>query len=85
MYVRFGHSVCIDRRSGLRRGCSDSVTWFAWRAHNCNRAVGLAAGTGGGLLSSRNNCMATIEPTARHGVVIEKVVDNALLCVQVIV
>ena len=85
MYVRFGHRVCTDRCSGLHRGCSDSVTWFAWRAHNCNRAVGLAAGTGGGLLSSRNNCMATIEPTARHGVVIEKVIDNALLCVQVIV
>jgi len=29
--------------------------------------------------------MATIETTARHGVVIEKVIDNALLCVQVIV
>jgi hypothetical protein len=29
--------------------------------------------------------MATIETTARHGVMIEKVIVNALLCVQVIV
>jgi hypothetical protein len=29
--------------------------------------------------------MATIETTARHGVMIEKVIANALLCVQVVV
>jgi hypothetical protein len=29
--------------------------------------------------------MATIETTARHGVMIEKVIVNALLCVPVIV
>ena len=29
--------------------------------------------------------MATIETTARHGVMIEKVIVNALLCIQVIV
>ena len=79
------HSVCLDRCNSFRRGCLDSLSWYACRARTSNKAVGLAAATGAGLLISRIDCTARIEATARHGVMIEKVIVNALLCVQVIV
>jgi hypothetical protein len=63
----------------------DYVSWFACRAQHSINAVGIAAAIGPVLLISRHNCTATIETTARHGVVIEKVIVNALLCVPVIV
>ena len=78
-------SVCLDRSSIIRRGCLDHVSWFACRAQNSINAVGLAAAIGAVLLISRHKCTATIETTARHGVMIEKKIANALLCIQVIV
>ena len=78
-------SVCLDRSSIIRRCCLDHVSWFACRAQNSINAVGLAAAIGAVLLISRHKCTATIETTARHGVMIEKKIINALLCIQVIV
>ena len=78
-------SACLDRSSIFRRGCLDYVSWFACRAQNSINAVGLAAAIGAVLLISRHKCTATIETTARHGVMIEKTIVNALLCIQVIV
>ena len=78
-------SVCLDRSSIIRRGCLDHVSWFACRAQNRINAVGPAAAIGAVLLISRHKCTTTIETTARHGVMLEKKIINALLCIQAIV
>ena len=68
---------------------SPSVLWVclecACRAQHSINAVGLVAAIGAVLLLSRHKCTTTIETTARHGVMIEKKIVNALLCTQVIV